>query len=223
MVMNLARRAGFSDSGEGESESKPLIPFPVTLSSLLFLDGWKWDAREMSGVTYVGGPPVVSDTFKTPGFMIAGLVHLANSVDAKNVTYTISVGRGETVFTYNTSAAALYFNNTTRSDTSMMEISLDNFSDFMIQPGADFPGAYDIHVNFTPPMPYESGTATVTITPPSVSLYPSSVTPPPIVYLLVLASISITDPQTFVKQLDASKAVEEGVKRALLPFATKLV
>jgi len=221
MVMNLARRAGFSDSGE--SQTKPVIPFPVTLSSLLFLDGWKWDAREMSGVTYVGGPPVVSETFETPGFMIGGVVHLANSIDAKNVTYTISVGRGETVFTYSTSAADLYFDNTIRSDTSMVEVSLDNFSDFMIQPGADFPGTYDIHANFSPPLPYESGTATVTITPPSVSLYPSSVTPPPIVYLIALASISITDPETFVKQLDASTAVEEGVKRALLPFATKLV
>ncbi|MGC8605592.1 MAG: Mur ligase domain-containing protein, partial [Desulfomonilaceae bacterium] len=50
-----------------------------------------------------------------PGFMIGGLVHLANSIDGKNVTYTISVGRSETVFSYTTSAAALYFNNTTRS------------------------------------------------------------------------------------------------------------
>ena len=154
--------------------------------------------------------------------MFGGLVHLANSIDGKNVTYTISVGRSETVFSYTTSAAALYFNHTTRSDTSMVEVSLDNFSDFMIQPDAVFPGAYDVHVNFSPPLPYEAGTATVSVTPPKVSLYPPSITPPPIFYELVIASISITDPETFAKQLDASTAVEEGVKRALLPFARQL-
>jgi hypothetical protein len=221
MVMNLARRAALASGDSGEGENGAVIPFPVTLYSLLFLDGWKWNAHTMSGALYIGGSPASINVFHTPGFLVAGWVNIANSMDGKNVTFTFSVGKSETVFTGSVSPASLYFGNETRSDTSMMEISLVNFSDYMLQ--AEYPGTYEIHVNFSPPVPFEADTLNVTVTPPSSSLYPSSISPPPIIYGAEIATISITDPKTFVKQLDASKAVEEGVKRALLPFATKLV
>jgi hypothetical protein len=219
MTRNL--RAAENAGANEEVNEGVTIPFPMTLSSLLFLDGWKWDTREVAGVMYVGGPPAVMKTFETPGFLVKGLSHIANSLDGKNVAHTISVGTSNSVFSYTFSPASIYFTNFTRSDASMFELSLTAFSDFMIS--GDFPGFYETQINFSPPMPYEANTATLTVTPPSVSVYPPSVTPPPIVYELGIASISITDPETFVKQLDASKAVEEGVKRALLPFATKLV
>ena len=212
--------ASASDEEERAGEAAT-IPFPMTLSSLLFLDGWKWNARTMGGALYIGGSPASIEVLHEPGFLVAGWVHITNSMDGKNVTFTFSVGKSETVFTGSASPASLYFDNTTRSDTSMMEISLVYFSDYMIE--GEFPGVYEIHVNFSPPVPFEAEALKVSVTPPSSSLYPPSISPPPIIYGAEIATITITDPKTFVKQLDASKAVEEGVKRALLPFARKLV
>jgi hypothetical protein len=222
MAIPKLQAAGDADAEEEEGVNKgATIAFPVTLSSLLFLDGWKWDIRTIGGAMYVGGPPAVTKTFETPGFLVTGFILINNSIDGKNVTLTVSIGKSDSMVTYTTSPAALYGNNTTRSDTSMFEMSLVYFSDFMGV--GENPGMYEIHVNFSPPLPYEAEMATVTLTPPGSSIYPSSITPPPIGYVATLASISITDPETFVKQLDASKAVEEGVRRALLPFARKLV